>query len=183
MTRARNEVLVGTGALYTAPEGEAFPDLNAVVSGNWLDVGYSDGGWALAADFTFEDVNVAEEVDPIDVLKTAQQLRLVGAVAQPSLENFAIAFNGGVVANDAGPPDHDTYIPDSDTTAFTPTALLLVVAGTAGFERQYRIQKAMNTAAFSVQHGPAPDKALLALEFRLVLPDTGAIFEVHEANV
>ena len=182
MTRARNEVLVGTGALYAAPVGEAFPDVDVPPAGNWLDIGYSDGGWAFAGDFTFEDVNVAEEVDPIDVLKTAQQLRLVGAAAQPSLENFAIAFNGGTVANDAGPPDKDTYIPDSDTTAFTQTALLLEVAGTGGFNRQYRIQAAINTAAFSVQHGPAPDKALLALEFRLVLPDTGAIFEVHEAN-
>jgi hypothetical protein len=181
MAQARNEVLVGFGTLYSAPVGEAYPDVDTTPAGNWDDIGYSEDGWAFAADFTYEDVEVAEEVDPIDVLKTAQQLRLVGQIAQPSLENFQIAFGGGTVANVVGPPNKDTYDPPA-ADAFTKSALLLRVDGTGGFVRDYRLYEAVNTGSWELPHRPAPDKALLAVEFRLILPTTGDIFNIHEAN-
>ena len=66
MARDPLEVLVGTGTLYAAPLGEAFPtDPTTAVAGNWEDVGYSDEGWSFVADRTFEDVEVAEEADDL----------------------------------------------------------------------------------------------------------------------
>jgi hypothetical protein len=172
---------VGTGTLFTAPLGEAFVDVDATPAGNWVEIGYSSEGWAFGADFTFEDVPVAEEVDPIFVLKTAQELRVTGAVAQPSLENLQIAMGGGTVVNDPGPPDVDTYTPPA-ADAFTPLALHLRVDGTDGFVRDFLIQSAINTGAFEMQHAKAPDLTLIALEFRLLKPAAGDIFTVVEAN-
>lgn len=181
MARSTTEVLVGPGTLWSAPLGEAFVDVDVAPAGNWVDIGYSSEGWAFGADFTFEDVPVAEEVDPIFVLKTAQELRISGSVAQPSLENIQIAMGGGTVVNDPGPPDIDTYTPPA-ADAFVPLALFLRVDGTDGFVRDFHIQSAINTGAFEMQHAKAPDLTLIALEFRLLKPAAGDIFLVVEAN-
>lgn len=39
-------------------------------------------------DRTFEDILVAEEVDPIKTIKTAQEARLMGELSQASLKTF-----------------------------------------------------------------------------------------------
>ena len=61
----------------------------------WDQVGYSEDGWTLEVDKTFEDVMVAEELDPIKTLKSAQEVRLTGELAQASLTNFQVAMGGG----------------------------------------------------------------------------------------
>ena len=43
-------------------------------------------------DRTFEDILVAEEVDPIKTIKTAQEARLMGELSQASLKNLSIAM-------------------------------------------------------------------------------------------
>lgn len=180
MSRDRGEVLVGTGTLYWAPENEAFPDVDTAPAGNWADIGYSDDGWAFGGDFSFEDVEVAEEVDPLETYKTAQTLRLAGVLAQASLTNHALAMGDDpstTIAADAGPPAINRYTPSS-TATYTPLALLLRVTGTDDLARQYEIKKAVNVGGFEIPYRAAPNKAIIAVEFRLLLPDSGAIYEV-----
>ena len=98
---AINEVLIGTGVLYVAdrttsslayPSDDGSGAWGAVDTAKWRDIGYSEDGWTLEMDRTFEDILVAEEVDPIKTIKTAQEARLMGELSQASLKNLSIAM-------------------------------------------------------------------------------------------
>ena len=104
-----SEVLIGTGVLYikdASTSNLAFPgntsnnfDNPTGMTVAWDQVGYSEDGWTLEVDKTFEDVMVAEELDPIKTLKSAQEVRLTGELAQASLTNFQVAMGGGSTAS------------------------------------------------------------------------------------
>ncbi len=183
---AINEVLIGTGVLYLADRtasGLAFPaddgagafETAAVASASWRDIGYSEDGWTLEMDRTFEDILVAEEVDPIKTIKTAQEARLMGELSQASLKNLSIAMG-----------QTDTYVDEDSslftteydvvkspiTDAFSELAGFLVVEGPAGYDRQIHMPRMVSVGAFSMSHAKAPQKVVLATEFKLLVPDS-----------
>ena len=183
MTRTRDEVLVGTGTLYIAPEGEAFPvNPTTAPAGNWVEVGYSEDGWAFARDITTEDVLVAEEIDPLFTFKTAQNLRIVGSFAQASLANIETAFGGGAIAVGSPAAGFNTYTPPA-TSEFDRYAVLLRVSapedpsGTAR-ARDIQAPSCIQQGSFEMNHSKAPAKTLIAVELRLLVPSTGDIFTV-----
>ena len=172
-----SDVLIGTGVLYVAAKGTSFPgnsgsDWEDNPSG-WSDVGFSEDGWTLEYDKTFEDIMVAEEIDPIKSVKSAQEIRLTGTLAQASLTNIKEAFGGGTITEDqttnfaAG---FDTLVPPA-TDSFTEKSLLLVTEGPSGAIRHLQIPRAINVGAFSMAQQKAPQKVLLATEFKVLVPD------------
>ena len=54
---------------------------------------------------------VAEEIDPIKTIKTAQEIRITGELAQASLANLKLAMAGGTTT---------TSTPSSGYTQLTP---------------------------------------------------------------
>jgi hypothetical protein len=178
-----NEVLIGTGVLYIKDRSTsslAFPSDNAGawedptgLAVAWDEVGYSEDGWTLEVDKTFEDVMVAEELDPIKSLKSAQEVRLTGEMAQASLDNLAVALGGGSVAEDSVnyASGYFKYVPPV-TDQFTEYALVLHTDGKAGSDRQFHIPRAVNVGSFSMAHQKAPQKVTLATEFKLLVPDS-----------
>ena len=181
-----SEVIVGTGVLYVAAiasEGNAsgnyvaFPTDNgsgawADPAAGWVDVGYSEDGWTLEMDKTFEDIMVAEEVDPIGTFKTAQEVRLTGELSQASMASIQIALGGGTftssdTANYAS--DYASLIPPA-TDDFDEKSLLLLVDGPAGADRHVEIPRAVNVGAFSMAHQKAPQKVVIATEFKVLKP-------------
>ena len=142
-----SEVIVGTGVLYVAAisnDGNASGDYVAFPGGDgsgawaspaagWVDVGYSEDGWTLEMDKTFEDIMVAEEIDPIATFKTAQEVRLTGELSQASHTK-------------------------------------LIVDGPAGADRHVQIPRAINVGAFSMAHQKAPQKVVIATEFKVLAP-------------
>jgi len=185
-----SEVIVGTGVLYVASiandgntaDGSdyvAFPNDDSSNTGswespssNWVDVGYSEDGWTLEMDKTFEDIMVAEEIDPIATYKTAQEVRLTGELAQASMTNLQIALGGGTfnssdTTNYAS--DYASLIPPS-TDDFDEKSLLLIVDGPAGADRHVEIPRAINVGAFSMAHQKAPQKVVIAVEFKVLKP-------------
>lgn len=179
------EVLIGTGTLYTDDlDGTpaVFPaNPTTAPAAGWTDVGYSEEGWTAEVDKTFADVEVAEEVDPIAVLKTAQAIRMTGAFAQASLDNFRIAMGGGTIATGVPGAGFDTYTPPS-TTDRTEFELLFrtFAPGTAaqGFLRDWQFPRTVATGAISIPHRKAPDKSLIGVEFRALIPSAGSIFSI-----
>ena len=181
-----SEVIVGTGVLYVAAianDGNASGDYVAFPADNgsgawsapaagWVDVGYSEDGWTLEMDKTFEDIMVAEEVDAIGTFKTAQEVRLTGELAQAGMGNLQIALGGGTftssdTANYAS--DYASLIPPS-TDDFDEKSLLLKVDGPAGADRHVEIPRAINVGAFSMAHQKAPQKVVIATEFKVLKP-------------
>lgn len=110
MAKTTGEVLLGPGTMYTAPEGEAFPaDPTTAVAGNWEDIGYSEDGWNIVADLTYEFFTPAEEVDPIATLKAGQEMHVRGVAVQFSLENLQLARRRHDRNGRRSPVDQDVH--------------------------------------------------------------------------
>jgi len=183
---AINEVLIGTGVLYVADRTTsslAFPGDNsgaweAVDTAKWRDIGYSEDGWTLEMDRTFEDILVAEEVDPIKTIKTAQEARLMGELSQASLKNLSIAMG----QNDAHVSEDDSnfaagydVVITPETNSFAELAGLLITEGPAGADRHLEMPRMVSVGAFSMSHAKAPQKVVIATEFKLLVPDAAGI--------
>jgi hypothetical protein len=179
-----SEVIVGTGVLYVAAisnDGNATGDYVAFPGDNtgawadpaadWVDVGYSEDGWTLEMDKTFEDIMVAEEIDPIATFKTAQEVRLTGELAQASMSNLQVALAGGTFTEDDTDyaSGYDSLKPPS-TDDYDEKSLLLIVDGPAGADRHVEIPRAINVGAFSMAHQKAPQKVVVATEFKVLKP-------------
>ena len=182
-----SEVIVGTGVLYVAAianDGNTSGDYVAFPGGDgsgawaspaagWVDVGYSEDGWTLEMDKTFEDIMVAEEIDPIATFKTAQEVRLTGELAQASQANIQIALGGGTLTTGDGSNGIETgfnMIQPPSTDDFDEKSLLLIVDGPAGADRHVQIPRAINVGAFSMAHQKAPQKVVIATEFKVLAP-------------
>jgi len=179
MAKTISEVMLGTGVLYTATEATAFPtDPTTTPAVDWVDIGYSESGWTLDYDKTFEDVMVAEEIDPIFTIKTAQEVRISGELAQVSVANMKLAMAGGTSNSDGT----FTTITPPATDSFEEKSLLLRVdapgsdLGGTLKKRDIQIPRAVNVGAFSMSHAKAPQKVLLSVEYKLLKPGDSAQF-------
>ena len=124
-------------------------------------------------DKTFEDIMVAEEIDPIATFKTAQEVRLTGELAQASQANIQIALGGGTLTTGDGSNGFETgfnMIQPPSTDDFDEKSLLLIVDGPAGADRHVQIPRAINVGAFSMAHQKAPQKVVIATEFKVLAP-------------
>jgi len=178
-----SDVLIGTGVLYVGAKGSTFPVEDSTTTtawadldSAWTDVGYSEDGWTLEYDKTFEDIMVAEEIDPIKSVKTAQEIRLTGTLSQASLTSLKEAFGGGTITEDDSTnfaSGFDVLTPPG-TDDFTEKSLILVTEGPGGAIRHFHIPRAVNVGAFSMAHQKAPQKVLLAVEFKILVPDSSS---------
>ena len=191
-----SEVLIGTGVLYLkdrTTSSLAFPtdasgafDTPTAMTPAWEEVGYSEDGWTLEMDKTFEDIMVDEEVDPIKTIKTAQEVRLTGELSQASHAKLIIALGGGSSTSDVigsgasgaagtSATGYTTLVPPT-SSAFNEYAMLLVADGPKGTNgvatRHVRIPRAVSVGSFSMQHAKAPQKVVLATEFKILVPDS-----------
>lgn len=189
MAQSISEVILGTGNLFVASETDVnagtatFPSTPADTpsASYWDNIGYSEGGFSLEYDKTFEDILVAEEVDPIKTIKTAQEVRITGELAQASLRSLKFAMAGGTTTADTPSSGYTTLVPPT-TDAFEEKSLLLRVnapghdeAGTAKV-RDIQVPRAVNIGAFSLVHAKAPQKVTITIEYKVLKPNTGAPF-------
>jgi hypothetical protein len=185
MAKSISEVMLGTGVLYIGDETTVFPADPSTTpsSSDWDDIGYSENGWTLDYDKTFEDVMVAEEIDPIFTIKTAQEVRISGELAQVSLANLNEAMGGasGNVTTSDPSAGFSTLVPPS-TDSFIEKSLLLRVdapdssLGGTLKKRDIQVPRAVNVGAFSMTHAKAPQKVLVAVEYKVLKPGSGAQF-------
>lgn len=188
MAKSTAEVLLGVGTLYTAPEGESMPSSpnDDPTSGNWEDIGYSEEGWNLVADLTYEFFTPAEEVDPIATLKAGQESHFRGVAVQFSLENLQLALGGGTISTDVGPPATKTYTAP-DTTAFSTFALLFRTRApeSAPGDIDYRdiqVPKVVSASSIDVPHQKGANPSALALDFRALKVTGSPLFTVVETT-
>lgn len=180
MAQSVDDVLIGTGDLYIGGVGTDFPanpSTTPASSGShaWTHLGYSEDGWTFEIDRTFEDIMVAEEIDPIDIYKTAQTINLTGELAQATLENLKYAMSGGTITTDSS-ANTKTFVPPT-TAGFTEWSLLLRVQAPGGGGgdadnrvREIQIPRAVAIGAIQMQHQKAPAKTLVTASFRLLVP-------------
>ncbi len=191
MAQSISEVILGTGNLFTALESDVngsspntgFPadPATAPDSAYWTNIGFSEGGFSLEYDKTFEDVMVAEEIDPIKTIKTAQEIRITGELAQASLANLKLAMAGGTTTTST-PSSGYTQLTPPSTDSFLEYALILRVNAPGAAEggtqkvRDIYAPRAVNVGAFSMVHAKAPQKVTITVEYKLLKPNSDAPF-------
>ena len=67
-----------------------------------------------------------------------------------------------------------------DTNSFAELAGLLITEGPAGADRHLEMPRMVSVGAFSMSHAKAPQKVVIATEFKLLVPD--ATFHVGNAG-
>lgn len=91
-----NKIIVGPARILIAPVGSAEPPVNVdpvVWDVAWKEVGYTDDGLQFGYNPAFNDINVDEEMAPIDTFLNGETATLACKVAEPTLDNLAYAIS------------------------------------------------------------------------------------------
>ncbi len=165
-----NRVKLGPGRLTYAPLGTAEPaSASAVLPSAWRPVGYTEDGTEVATNITSEDIEVAEEFDPIDNVMTARSTVVNVTMAEARKSNLSLALGGDGTATDDGDgfefPDPATIpgvmlVWDSDLTD-TPTAT----------NRRWIFRKVKPSGNVTVVRRKAPAKNSISASLTAVKPD------------
>lgn len=104
MPRNANQVIAGVGLLYVAPIGTAEPtSATASLGSPWREVGYTEAGATISTEITTENIEVAEELEPVGVATSSRNATVSFGMAQTTRENLALALNLGIQANNDTP--------------------------------------------------------------------------------
>lgn len=162
-------VRVGPGWLYIGAVGATEPtDLDTDWDyADWTPIGYTDEGSEFQFDRTVENVEVAEELDPVLTFETSRSTKISFASAEITARNLQVALNGG-----------DINVSGATTTFEPPEAgdITYVAIGwqaTDGLER-WVFRKALSAEPVSIGRRKSPDKAVIQMGFQVVKPDSGA---------
>lgn len=94
---------LGPGYLLKAALGSAEPvDLTAAWPAAWEKIGYTEEGSSFSYEPSFENVEIAEELDPVDSAPTGRTASVTFASAEVTAASLARAMNGGLITNGAG---------------------------------------------------------------------------------
>ncbi len=138
----------GPGTLYTGLFGATEPADTAVASppgAGWTDVGGTADGVTVNVMQEFSELSVDQIVDVPGRRLTKRDMSIATNMAEPTLENLAIATNGGTITTGAG---YKKLEPGYATSATQPTYKALIFDGYApgGFVRRVIVRKALNTS-------------------------------------
>jgi hypothetical protein len=98
-------VKLGAGRLYYAPLGTAEPtNCSTALPSAWIAVGYTEGGTSIDTAITSEDIEVAEELDPIDNVQTKRSTTLTLEMAETTKKRLLLALGGGASYADDSTP-------------------------------------------------------------------------------
>lgn len=166
-------VKIGPGLLYIAPIGTTEPTTGSgALPSAWVALGYTEEGSTITFDMTFEDVDVAEELDPVKVVATGRMSSVKFSLAELTARNLHTAFNGGSVGSPSA--GFVTYEPP-DLGAETRTMLLWQADDNA---ERWLFRRCLQVGTVEIPRRKAPDKAVIPCEFRTEVPTDGsAIFK------
>jgi hypothetical protein len=166
-----DKVKVGAGILYIAPLGTTEPtDLTtpwATVDADWEAIGYTEEGHEFSSEPNFEPIDVAEELEPIRYEQSANASAVTFSAAEMTVDNLTRAFNGGTVTTLAG-----------TVVRFEPPEVGDVTYAMLGWEsndaeERFVFRKCLQVGNVAIARRKAPTKALIPMEFRLVVPSAG----------
>jgi hypothetical protein len=138
-------------------------DLVTAWPAGWVDLGYTDDGTEVGIETSFEDVPVAEELDPVAILPTNRNLSVVFALAEITASNLKRVLNGGTITAASGCVYYDPVILGQEQY------VMLGWEATDASER-WVWRKCIQTGKVTIPRKKAPAKATLTTEFRAVKP-------------
>ena len=168
------------GLLYIAPLGTTEPTaVDVAWPAGWVPLGYTDTGSVFNYSLSSENVEVAEELDVFARVTTGRDASVEVALAEITLKNLTIAFNGGVMtaAGQDGadfefePPDLGTETrvmlgwdasPDPLTNDLRMIFRQVLQGGSLGLENRKGATKQTISATFQLEK-PATGQKILKI--------------------
>lgn len=86
---AAYKILIGTGKIYTAPVGTAFPTLDEEPGTAWRYVGPTADGIEADADETIVEFSTDQDIGTVDALRSEEKVMLTANLYEATLENIA----------------------------------------------------------------------------------------------
>jgi hypothetical protein len=169
-----DNLALGPGSLYIAPLGTDEPtDLTtpwATVDPAWTQLGYTDEGSTFNYSVDSENVEVAEEVDPVAVALTSREVTVDFALAEVTAANLQRALNGGDITSGTGivtfePPDLGEEV-----------RVMIGWESEDGTER-WVYRKCLQVGNTEMARGKGSAKATIGCSFKLEKPATAKLFK------
>lgn len=162
-------VKLGPGLLYVAPIGTTEPTTGSgALPSAWVALGYTEDGSEVTFDMSFEDVEVAEELDSVKTVAVGRTTAVKFALAELCARNLSVAFNGGTISS-----------PSSGFVTFDPPDLgeetrLMIVWQADDNEERWLFRRCLQVGSVTIARKKAPDKATIPCEFKTEIPTDGA---------
>ncbi len=140
-------LIMGPADLYSAPLGTTEPLDSAIATAPtspWVSTGGTMDGVNLIVDQKYTALEVDQVVDVVGRRLTSREIQVETNMAEPTLDNFKLALNGGTVATASSVT---SYEPAYATSATQPTYGMVLVDGYAPNSKRRRIivRKALST--------------------------------------
>lgn len=161
-------VKLGPGLLYiaAAQTTEIATPTATIPSATWTAIGYTEDGSEFTVDPTFEDVEVAEELDPVKVVATKRQTTIKFEMAEISVAHLQYALNGGTTSTVSG---YTRFVPPD---LGTETRKALYWRADDGTE-QLTVFRVLQVGTVTIPRKKAPAKAKIPVEFKVEIPSDG----------
>jgi hypothetical protein len=168
---------LGTAEPTHAVTGSVFSDAWPVA---WVRLGATEEGHAFNWQTSFDQVTVAEILDPVKYVSTGRTGSLAFALVDFHMNNVKRALNGGTLTT--------TGATTTTMTTYTPPATGQEVRCMLGWESQDGTERliayqTINTGQVSIARRKGADKATLPVEFSLEIPSSGQPFKYLTAGV
>jgi hypothetical protein len=162
---------LGPGYLYFGPIGTTEPvDLAtawAAVSVAWTAIGYTEDGNEFNYNPATSPVDVAEELDHIQVVTTGRDSSVKFAMSQITATNMKLAMNGGVLTTGTGIVTYEP--PDLGTE----TRIMLGFESEDHTER-WIFRQCFQTGTVTLGRHKGANNAAISVEYSLEKPATGS---------
>jgi len=152
-------------------------DTGVLVSG-WNDLGATDGGAAMTRGFDKETWDVDQVLGAIDEFITSWNVMLETNLAEASLENLQLAWEGGTINLETGESPDERSMGIGDPGELTERMIAFVVdkrtVSGVGYIRAYVYYKAQLDGSDSEHRFTKGEKVLVPLTLK-VLADTSEV--------
>ncbi|WP_394620950.1 hypothetical protein JNUCC0626_18205 [Lentzea sp. JNUCC 0626] len=159
---------LGPGRLWVAPLGTALPtDLGTALDAAFKPVGYTEEGSEFSYELTSDPVEVAESLDPVFYRTTGRNGTVTFAMAENTVRNLTLAFNGGsVTRTTSGAVSYEPPEPGTEVRK------VLVFDSEDGEER-WIFNQVFQGGSVTMSRRKGADKTTIPVEFRLEKPALG----------
>lgn len=193
----RKNVVRGVAALWTRPQDDTatLPANDLPLGGDWADatkgnplwtpIGASESGATMRFSRSTNDINIEEQLNPVDIATTAVDPRIEMTLSEDTLETMKLAYGGGTittVAPTATMPGYRELQIAQDISHLTLGLEAVNAKGeTVGGWRRVLWLDVLSVADVETSYRNAETQRLYAVSFRLVSPITSVI--VREWNL
>ena len=166
---APSSVKLGPGRLYYAPLGTTEPtNCSTALPSAWIAIGYTENGTEFSTNITAEDIEVAEELEPIDNVQTKRMQTVTIEMAETTKKRLLVALGAG-----ASYSDDSTPFEFPDPSAIVGVMLVWDSLDTTdATNRRWLFRSAKPSGTITTVRRKAPAKSTISATFNCVKPST-----------